>query len=134
MLLQHLQNIFTHRFFFVSSNLVSLVQDCRYESILLSNHAPVILSIQIPKFFSHQPSFRFQTQWLRSPEFVEFLDGKITDYFHFSTNQTSASIKWEAFKCYIRGEIISFTRTKSKLHRNKLQDIDKQIKELHNQL
>lgn len=66
-------------FFLVSSSLTSMVQDCCYESILLSDHAPINLSIKI--FFSNPPSFRFQAKWLKSIEFAEFIEGKITDWF-----------------------------------------------------
>lgn len=120
MFLQHVQNLFAYRFFFVSFSLVSLIQECVYKTILLSDHAPVILSLLMLNFSSLPLPFRFQAKWLKSVELEEFLEGKITDYFSFNTNPTSALIKWEAFKAYIRGEIISYTRSKSKMHLSKL--------------
>lgn len=117
-------------FFLVSSGLVSMIQNCWYETILLSDHTPVILLIKFPNYYSSPLPFRFQAKWLKSAEFEEFLEGKIMEYFNFNKDQTSASIKLEAFKAYIRGEIMSYTQHKSKIHLNKLKDIDKQIKEL----
>ncbi len=51
-----------------------------------------------------------------------------------NTDQTSASTKWEAFKAYIRGEIMSYTSRKSKEYYTKLGDLDQQIKELEIEL
>ncbi len=55
-------------------------------------------------------------------------------YFCINTDQTSASTKWEAFKAYIRGEIMSYTSRKSKEYYTKLGDLDQQIKELEIEL
>lgn len=46
----------------------------------------------------------------------------------------SASIRWEAFKAYIRGEIMSYTRSKSKEYYKQLGNLDQQIKEIELQL
>ncbi len=59
---------------------------------------------------------------------------EIASYDPFNTEQTNASTKWEAFKAYIRGEIMSYTRSKSKEYYKKLGDLDQQIKELEIQL
>lgn len=61
-------------------------------------------------------SFRFQRKLLKYVEFEKFLEDKIMEYFNFNTDQTSASVKWEAFKADIRGEIISYTRHHTKVH------------------
>lgn len=65
---------------------------------------------------------------------MKFLEEKIDDFFTFNTNQTSASIKWEAFKAYIRGEIISFNKHKSKSYYTQLNILEKKVKELEQQL
>lgn len=42
--------------------------------------------------------------------------------------ETMASIRWEAFKAYIRGEIISYTSSKTKRYNQELQALENQIK------
>lgn len=59
------------------------------------------------------PKQRFQTNWLQDPKFVEFLGKQIDSYFKINTTQTSASVRWEAFKAFIRGQIISYTSAKT---------------------
>ena len=48
------------------------------------------------------------------PAFVDFLDKQIDLYFECNTSETSASIRWLAFKAFIRGQIICFTSLKKK--------------------
>lgn len=62
------------------------------------------------------------------------MDNKIDQYFLVNTDQTSASVKWEAFKAYIRGEILSFTRHKTKLYYTQVENLEKQIKAIEQQL
>lgn len=97
-----------------SNTLLSKIKKCWYDGILLSEYAPISMTIELPKAFSSPPRFRFQSKWLQYPDFVNFLDQKIDEYFSINTNQTSASIKWEAFKAHLRGEIISYAEYKSK--------------------
>ncbi len=81
------------------------------------------------QFINLKPTpFRFQTSWLQKSKFVDFMDKKID--FSINTDQSSTSTKWEAFKAYIRGEIMSYTRRKSKEYSKKLGDLDQQIKDL----
>lgn len=39
-------------------------------------------------------------------------------------------MRWEGFKAYIQGEILSYTRTKNKQQRKQMEILDKQIKSL----
>ncbi len=49
-------------------------------------------------------------------------------YFEINTIQTSASIRWEAFKVFIRGVILSVTSSKSKRYKKELTELDTKIK------
>lgn len=82
-------------YFLISKDLLLNIDKCWYDGILLSDHAPISLIVQVLNKIFSPPRFHFQSKWLQYPEFVEFLDGKIDEYFSFNTNQTSASIKWE---------------------------------------
>ncbi len=45
-------------------------------------------------------------------------------FFDINTTQTSASIRWEAFKVFIRGVILSVTSSKSKSYKKELTELD----------
>ena len=48
--------------------------------------------------------WRLQVYLLQDPSFVKFVET--------NTNETTVSIRWEAFKADIRGEMISYKRSK----------------------
>lgn len=121
-------------YFLISNTLLSKIGKCWYDAILLSDHAPISMTVQLPKALSSPPRFRFQSRWLQCPDFVKFLDQKIDEYFLINTNQTSASIKWEAFKAFLRGEIISYTKYRSKKYHEQLNTIKQKVKELERQI
>lgn len=90
--------------------------------------------MQLPNVMTSPPRFRFQSSWLQNPDFVKYIDGKIDEYFSLNTNQTSASVKWEAFKAYLRGEIISYTTYKSKKYYSQLNTLEQKVKKLEQEL
>lgn len=90
--------------------------------------------MQLPNVMTSLPRFRFQSSWLQNPDFVKYIDGKIDEYFSLNTNQTSASVKWEAFKAYLRGEIISYTTYKSKKYYSQLNTLEQKVKKLEQEL
>lgn len=59
---------------------------------------------------------------------------KIDEYFSINTTQTTARVKWDAFKACLRGYIISYTSSKSKELRKKRQQLEEKIKNLEKQL
>ena len=42
-------------------------------------------------------------------QFVKYIGKQIDEFFEMNTTQTSACIKWEAFKAFLSGHIISYT-------------------------
>lgn len=60
------------------------------------------------------------------PAFVKFVESCIDKYFELNTDETTASIRWEAFKAYIRSEIISETSSKTKRNQE-LRTLENQI-------
>jgi len=79
----------------------------------LSDHAPVSLFYKDIQSNKHSTKWRLHPKWLQKSDFIRFIDEHIDVYFSVNTNQTSASMRWEAFKAYIRGQMISFTSSKS---------------------
>lgn len=76
------------------------------------------------------PNWRLQVRWLKNPEFVKYVEDKIDIHFQINTYQTNARIRWEAFKAYHRGQIISFTSKKNKKQKTEIYKLEKQIKSL----
>ena len=121
-------------YFLVSALLVSKIDECHYSSIVLSDHAAVSLTYEDTKLVSDPPKWRFQPGWLTDPTFVDFLDKQIDLYFECNKSQTSASTRWEAFKAFIRGQIISFTSSKKKATRLEMKTLDEEIKKLETEI
>lgn len=117
-------------YFLVSQELVSKIKNCWYDCIVISDHSPVSLSIFFDKLKLSPTNWCLQVWWLQNPEFVKYVEKKIDIYFEINTDQTNASIRWEAFKAYIRGEMISFTSTRSKEQKSEMVKLEKQIKSL----
>lgn len=117
-------------YFLVSREILSKIKRCWYDSIVISDHAAISLNMHIDKFIHNPPSWRLQVKWLQDPDFVKYVGTKIDSYFELNTDQTTASTRWEAFKAYIRGEIISYTSSKAKQQRIMMETLEKQIKSL----
>lgn len=79
---------------------------------------------------SDPPNWRLHPKWLGNSKFIEYMEQQIDLYFDMNTSETSASTRWEAFKAFIRGQIISYTKTKSKLCNQKLNLLDSKLKDL----
>ena len=88
------------------------------------------MTVQMEKLQQSPPNWRLPVRWLKNPEFVKYVEDKIDIYFQINTNQTNARIRWEAFKAYIRGQIISFTSTKNKKQKAEINNLEKQLKSL----
>lgn len=117
-------------YFLVSRELLSRIKQCQYDSIVISDHAAISLNVYMDNFTHKQFRWRFQARWLQNSNFVKFIGEKIDNYFELNTDQTCAAMRWEGFKAYIRGEILSYTSTKNKQQQKQMEILDKQIKSL----
>ncbi|KAJ0062189.1 hypothetical protein NL108_017638 [Boleophthalmus pectinirostris] len=120
-------------YFLTSIDLEPHVKDCWYNSIVLSDHAPVSVEVQLGRFKHSPKRWRLQTFLLRDEVFTKFVGKCIDNYFDLNKDETSASIRWEAFKAYIRGEIISFTGTLNRKQKAETLSMEEQIKTLENE-
>lgn len=101
-------------FFLISTELQFRIQDCSYDNIVISDHAPCNLVYKEDKLRKDPPRWQFQHKWLQDEKFVKYLGRQIDDFFQINTTQTTACIKWEAFKAFLRGHIISYIGSTSK--------------------
>ena len=100
--------------FLMDSKLLQSVVDCTYHNILISDHAPVSLSLDL----NHKRgkyNWRLNNTLLKDEDFCTYLSGKIELY--LSTNDTGDvddSTLWEAMKAVLRGHIISYEAAEKK--------------------
>lgn len=90
-------------YFLISASLISKITDCTYHTVVISDHAAVSLTYTNKKMTNTPLKWRLHAGWLQDPSFIEFLGKQIDLYFETNTSETSACIRWEAFKAYIRG-------------------------------
>ncbi len=114
----------------IDDKLLTSVTDCTYESIVISDHSPVVLKLVFPKS-PVRKTWRFNNFILSDSSFVDLINKRI-DFF-LSINDTSDVSKatlWESLKAYIRGEIISFSSWERKKRNHQLNDLINKIKQL----
>lgn len=118
-------------YFLVDNRILSSIKSISYESIVLSDHAPIIMNVYFKNSECSRTPWRFNNRLLSKNDFVEFISKQI-DFF-LSVNKTaevSASVLWETLKAYIRGEIISYSCRETKIKKTKLSEIQKRITQL----
>uniref|UniRef100_A0A669DNA9 Reverse transcriptase domain-containing protein n=1 Tax=Oreochromis niloticus TaxID=8128 RepID=A0A669DNA9_ORENI len=115
-------------YFLISASLSYKVNGCDYGSVLISDHAPASLVYLDPGLVRDPPKWKFQQKWIKDKDLMAYLDKQITDYFELNTSETSPCIRWEAYKAFIRGQIISFTSSRSRKARQKLKLLESKIK------
>ena len=121
-------------YFLISMELQQNVMECGYNSIVLSDHAPTFLKLQLGTQETLFKRWRLQTYLLKDTTFVKFVEKRIDEYFEFNKEETSAGIRWEAFKAYIRGEITGYTSTQNKKTNQEIITLDTQIKTLETEI
>lgn len=100
-------------YFLVSASLLSNIKTCSYDSILISDHAPCNI-IYTHNNLTIEHRWCLHQKWLNDEGFLTFVGKEIDEYFTINSSQTSASIRWEAFKACLRGVMIAYTSSKSK--------------------
>lgn len=121
-------------YFLISATLMSMITKSWYDSIILSDHSAISIQLNLPNLPLCTPRWRLQSFWLKDPEFLEYVGKQIDYYFEQNTNQTSACIRWEAFKAFLRGQMISFTNFKHKTSRIEMEQLEKNIKDIENEI
>jgi hypothetical protein len=96
-------------FFLVDNKLLHSITTCTYHTLVVSDHAPVSIDVTLPPNRPSPPPWRFNSSRLSDSAFKDFLSSQIN--FYFELNQTpgiSSHTLWEAFKAFIRGQVIHF--------------------------
>uniref|UniRef100_A0A671X7A5 Reverse transcriptase domain-containing protein n=1 Tax=Sparus aurata TaxID=8175 RepID=A0A671X7A5_SPAAU len=117
-------------YYLISSTIVSKVKDCLYKSILISDHALILLKYSASDDLRGQTIWRLKSFWLHNPAFLEFVSSNIVDYFRLNTTETTTAVRWEAFKAFIRGQMMGYTKNKSNKQFLQMLELENDIKEL----
>uniref|UniRef100_A0A3B3HQU1 Reverse transcriptase domain-containing protein n=1 Tax=Oryzias latipes TaxID=8090 RepID=A0A3B3HQU1_ORYLA len=122
-------------YFFLDSNLLSLVNKCEYQAIVISDHAPLLMTLKMPSPGNKYRPWRFNTLLLSDREFVKFISKEIKEYItRNSTPGMSSSLIWESLKAYLRGQIISYSARTKRLLTEKIKRIENDILQLDDML
>lgn len=119
-------------FFLISAGLRHKIKESSYDAILISDHAPNSIIYQVSNLVRDTAIWCCKPKWLADPGFITFLDEQIKFYFEMNTTETSASIRWEAFKAFIRGQIINITSSKAKQTFQRAKNLETRIKVFEN--
>lgn len=118
-------------YFLLDKRLLPLLRSSEYESIVISDHSPVIMELYFPDNEPPQRTWRLNPRLLSDEDFVNFLSAQI-DFF-LETNQspdTSHSNLWETMKAYLRGQIISYNASMNRRRSARLNELISLIKEV----
>lgn len=118
-------------YFFVSHNVSQSLIAADIGSILISDHAPTTIQLDILQKPSTSRKWRFNNALLLDPVFVSSFASFIQEY--FETNQSDSlpfHIVWGAFKASARDFIINFTSKKRREARERTQILLANIKRL----
>lgn len=121
-------------YFLVSATLTSQINDCFYDPILLSDHGPCGFIYIDDALVRDPPRWSLNQKWLLDDNFVEYIGKEIDNYFKDNTTETTAAVKWDAFKAVLRGHIISYTSSKSRDYHKKRLLLESKIKISQNQV
>ena len=108
-----------------------MVKECEYQAIVISDHAPLLLTLCIPASHDTYRPWRFNTLLLSDADFVKFVSKEITEY--LACNQTqgmSSSVILELMKAYLRGQILSYSAHVKKTLGKRHEQLTKSILEL----
>uniref|UniRef100_A0A8C4S3X3 Reverse transcriptase domain-containing protein n=1 Tax=Erpetoichthys calabaricus TaxID=27687 RepID=A0A8C4S3X3_ERPCA len=115
-------------YFFIDNNFLPTIKSCKYDTIVISDHAPLVLELKSLSP-SHSPHrWRLNPLLLADENCTEFISKQISFFLETNTStEVSAGTLWETLKAFLRGQIISYLS-----HRNKLET--KKVSELRNEI
>lgn len=122
-------------FFFIDSSLSPKVKSVLYHPIVISDHAPLTIDMQLSVQPRYSSPWRLNSLLLSDEKFVGFISASIDDF--MATNQVgevSYPLLWETLKAYLRGQIISYSAHLNRLHTTKIRQLTSDIFNIDQQL
>ena len=114
-------------YFLVDSRLISNIDHTKYHSIIISDHSPITLKLQL-SLPRQAYSWRFNPFLLTDQAFKEYITLHISQFLEINDNgEVNDSILWETLKVYIRGQIIAYEATLKRSRRGRLDVIEREL-------
>lgn len=96
-------------YFFIDNYFLPTISGVEYSSIVISDHAPLLLDLSFVFLQKTRPPWRLDCTLLHDNEFCETVIKVIDDFLmNNDSDLISPSLLWETLKVVVRGEIISF--------------------------
>lgn len=111
-------------YFLVDTQLIPHVTNAKYHNILISDHSPLTMSINLslPK---QTYSWRFNPSLLSDDKFIKYITSQLKDFLETNDNgEVSDNTLWETLKVVIRGYIISYESILKKEREARLSEIE----------
>lgn len=122
-------------YFCIDSCLLPTVDNIKYSTIVISDHAPLLLDLSLSLFKKTQTRWRFNCTLLNDNVFCKTICGVIDDFLAANiSSSVSPSLLWETLKAVVQGEIISYSARQNKLRRRKQEQLMESISELDKKL
>uniref|UniRef100_A0A3B4V2V9 exodeoxyribonuclease III n=1 Tax=Seriola dumerili TaxID=41447 RepID=A0A3B4V2V9_SERDU len=117
--------------FIISNHMLENVINCQIQNIIISDHAPVVLSIVLADRQAIKRTWKFNNFLLRDEEFVSLIKNRISEFITLNEYSVpSIQTVWEAFKVTCRGWIISYSTAKKKQRIEKKHKLQILLKDL----
>lgn len=105
-----------------------MVTACEYQSIVISDHGPLIMGLRIPGATPGYRSWRLNPLFLSEEAFVNSIKSEIEFFLiHNQAPGMSSSIVWESLKAYLRGQVISYCAKRKKANTECLKQLTDDI-------
>lgn len=121
-------------YFLISNALVNQVADSMIGNIVLSDHAPVELVVSSMEDGQQSVRWRFNNSMLNSEASCAYIKIIFSEFWQFNEGSIDDSgIMWDACKAYVRGRLIQYSALLKKAEKQKLIELDQEIKTLSKQ-
>lgn len=117
-------------YFFIFKRDRHRVCNCEIGNIDLSDHAPLLLNVEINDDFKNI-QWRLNTSVLNDLQFTKLIKSDIKTFLKENLNgEVSPEIVWDTLKAIMRGKIISFCVQKKRARQYRLSELNRELKEL----
>ena len=118
-------------YFLLDKKLLPILNSIEYESIVISDHSPVVMQLCFPEFVPPHRAWRLNTGLLSDEDFIKFVSVNIDVFLETNMESgTSIGTVWEALKAYLRGLIISYTASTNRVRTKRMNDLVHFIKDI----
>lgn len=113
----------------ISPSLIAMTSPIDFHPILISDHAPIQCAITLTPHKNRATRWRFNTNLLTNQDFLTGIKDSMTRFVENNGAQSrDPQVLWEAAKCVLRGECISFASNLSKGRRERFERLESEVR------